>query len=77
MCIEIMVAEEQKISQSALDALEAEICCNLSPIYPNTAIRIRCSSANGLQLRGVHLDEDKQRVIEILQQVWEGDSWLH
>ncbi|HCK6994056.1 TPA: DinI-like family protein, partial [Klebsiella pneumoniae] len=22
-------------------------------------------------------DEDKQRVMEIMQQVWEDDSWLH
>ncbi|MDI8978163.1 DinI family protein, partial [Salmonella enterica subsp. enterica serovar Lubbock] len=23
------------------------------------------------------LDEDKKRVMEIMQQVWEDDSWLH
>ncbi|HIC0700473.1 TPA: DinI-like family protein, partial [Klebsiella pneumoniae] len=26
---------------------------------------------------GLKLDEDKQRVMEIMQQVWEDDSWLH
>lgn len=77
MRIEIMIDKEQKISQSTLDALEAEIYRNLSQIYPKTAIRIRRSSANGLQLSGVRLDEDKKRVMEILQQVWEDDSWLH
>ncbi|HGE6292359.1 TPA: DinI-like family protein, partial [Klebsiella pneumoniae] len=26
---------------------------------------------------GLKLDEDKKRVMEIMQQVWEDDSWLH
>ncbi|QOV63501.1 DinI-like family protein [Kosakonia pseudosacchari] len=77
MRIEIMIDKEQKISQSTLDALEAEIYRNLSPIYSKTAIRIRQASANGLQLSGVRLDEDKKRVMEILQQVWEDYNWLH
>ncbi|MEP8907744.1 DinI-like family protein [Enterobacter roggenkampii] len=77
MRIEIMIDKEQKISLSTLEALEAEIYRNLSPIYPKTAIRIRRSSANGMQLSGIRLDEDKKRVMEILQQVWEDDSWLH
>ncbi|ULS49887.1 DinI-like family protein [Pectobacterium carotovorum] len=75
MRIEIMIDKEQKISQSTLDALEAEIYRNLLPIYPKTAIRIRRSLANGLQLSGVRLDEDKKRVMEIMQHVWEDESW--
>lgn len=47
------------------------------PLYPKTAIRIRKGSANGIELTGLKLDEDKQRVMEIMQQVWEDDSWLH
>ncbi|HBT3328209.1 TPA: DinI family protein, partial [Klebsiella pneumoniae] len=47
------------------------------PLYPKTAIRIRKGSANGIELTGLKLDEDKQRVMEIMQKVWEDDSWLH
>ena len=75
MRIEIMIDKEQKISQSTLDALESELY--LQPIYPKTAIRIRKGSANGVELSGLKLDEDKKRVMEIMQQVWEDDSWLH
>ncbi|HBQ1409423.1 TPA: DinI-like family protein, partial [Klebsiella pneumoniae] len=46
-------------------------------LYPKTAIRIRKGSANGIELTGLKLDEDKQRVMEIMQKVWEDDSWLH
>lgn len=78
MRIEIMIDKEQKISQSTLvDALESELYRNLRPLYPKTAIRIRKGSANGVELSGLKLDEDKKRVMEIMQQVWKDDSWLH
>ncbi len=77
MRIEIMIDKEQKISQATLEALESELYRNLRPLYPKTAIRIRKGTANGIELSGVKLAEDKERVMEILQQVWEDDRWLH
>lgn len=77
MRIEIMIDKEQKISHALLEALESELYRNLRPLYPKTAIRIRKGSANGIELSGVRQAEDKERVMEILQQVWEDDSWLH
>lgn len=77
MRVEIMIDKEQKISQATLEALETELYRNLIPLYPKTAILIRKGSANGIELTGLKLDEDKQRVMEIMQQVWEDDSWLH
>ncbi|MBE4894870.1 MULTISPECIES: DinI-like family protein [Enterobacter cloacae complex] len=77
MRINITLDKEQKISQTTLDALEAELYRNLQSIYPKTAIRFRKGSANGVELSGLKLDEDKKRVMEIMQQVWEDDSWLH
>lgn len=77
MRINITFDKEQKISQATLDALEDELYRNLQPIYPKTAIHIRKGSANGVELSGLKLDDDKKRVMEIMQQVWEDDSWLH
>ena len=77
MRVEIMIDKEQKISQATLEALEAELYRNLQPLYPNTTIRIRKGSTKGNELSGVKLDEDKQQVMEIMQQVWEDDSWMH
>ena len=76
MRVEIMIDKEQKINQSTLEALEAELYRNLRPMYPKTAIRIRKGSANGIELSGVKYDDEKKRVMEILQNVWEDDSWL-
>ncbi|EGT5759864.1 regulator [Cronobacter sakazakii] len=39
--------------------------------------RVAAGAANGVELSGLKLDEDKKRVMEIMQQVWEDDSWLH
>ncbi|MEG5921950.1 DinI-like family protein [Enterobacter hormaechei] len=77
MRIEIMIDKEQKISQATQEALESELYRNLRPLYPKTAIRILKGSANGLEQSGLKLDEDKNQVMDILQQVWEDDSWLH
>ncbi|SFH39573.1 MULTISPECIES: DinI-like family protein [Klebsiella pneumoniae complex] len=77
MRVEIMIDKEQKISQTTLEALETELYRNLRPLYPKTAIRIRKGGANGIELTGLKLDEEKLRVMEIMQQVWEDDSWLH
>ncbi|KGT95270.1 damage-inducible protein DinI [Erwinia typographi] len=77
MRVEIMIDKEQNISPATLTALEEELYKHLVPIYPKTAIRIRKGSANGVELSGLKLDEDKKRVMQILQDVWEDDGWQH
>ncbi|MGC0968367.1 DinI-like family protein [Pantoea agglomerans] len=77
MRIEIMINNQQKISQDSLAALEAELYRNFLPVYPNTTIRIREGSASGVTLSGVRQDDDKENVMGILQSVWEDDSWQH
>ncbi|HGH4654337.1 TPA: DinI-like family protein [Enterobacter cloacae] len=67
MRIEIMIDKEQKISQATLEGLESELYRKLRPLYPKTVIRIRKGSANGIELSGLKLDEDKKRVMEIMQ----------
>lgn len=76
MRIQIMIDKEQKISQATTETLESELYRNLRPIYPKTVIRIRKGSANGLELIGLKLDEEKKRVMEILQKVWDDVSWM-
>lgn len=69
MRVEIMIDKEQKINQSTLEALEAELYRNLRPMYPKTAIRIRKGSANGIELTGVNQDADKKPVLKIVQHI--------
>ncbi|MFP3522693.1 DinI-like family protein [Pantoea sp. SIMBA_072] len=77
MRIEIMINKEQKISPETFSALEGELYKNFLPIYPDTSIRIRKGSANGVVLSGVRQDDDKKNVMDSLQAVWEDDSWQY
>lgn len=77
MRIDIMINKEQKISTEILSALETELYKNFLPVYPETTIRIREGSANGVVLSGVRQNDDKENVMGILQAVWEDDSWQY
>lgn len=77
MRIEIMLNKQQKISQDIIAALEAELYRNFLPVYPDTTIRIREGSANGVTFSGVRQDDDKKNAMDILQAVWEDDSWQY
>lgn len=75
MRVEIMIDKEQKISQTTPEALETELLKNLRPHYPAMAVRIRKGGASNVELSGVRQDEDKKNVMNILQEVWQDDSW--
>lgn len=77
MRLEVVIDKEQKISQATLNQLESELYKNLNPLFPNAYVRIRKGSANGVELSGLKLDEDKEIVMRIVQGVWEDESWQH
>lgn len=77
MRIEIVINKEKKIAQPGLEALESEIHKNLLFLYPKTAVRIRKGTADGIDISGLICDGEKRNVMDILQQVWGGDSWLN
>ncbi|WP_241593465.1 DinI-like family protein [Rosenbergiella epipactidis] len=77
MHIEIVFNKEKKIAQPVLEALESEIFKTLLPHYPKTTVRIRKGSADGIGISGLSCDGEKRNVIDILQQIWEDDSWLN
>ncbi|WP_241581715.1 DinI-like family protein [Rosenbergiella nectarea] len=76
MGIEI-VFNQDKTKQHVFDALETEIYKNLRPSYPKTVVRISTGSANGLDIRGLKSDIEKEKVMNTLQRVWEDDTWLN
>lgn len=77
MRVEIIIDKEQKINQAILVAFEKELYRNLCQHFPETAIRIRQGSISHIELSGIRLDDDKQRVMNTIQQVWEDDYWLN
>ncbi len=77
MRIEILINKQNHVDDHTLTNLQHELTRKIHPDYPQAAIRIRKGSVNSLELSGFKNSEDKVRVAEIIQQVWEDDSWLN
>lgn len=77
MRIEIMLDKNQKISQPVIDAFHEEVNKRVTALFPDAVIRVRQGSHTRIEMPGVKVDEDRRRLNELLQSVWEDDSWLH
>lgn len=77
MHIEIMLDKNQKISQAVIDAFHEEVNKRITALFPDAVIRVRQGSHTRIEMPGVKVDEDRRRLNDLLQNVWEDDSWLH
>ncbi|EKT55563.1 DinI-like family protein [Providencia sneebia] len=66
----------QKPTDVMLHALEAEIQRKLSPQYPDMVTRVAFSSSQRINISGTKLTQDKARIEEILEEIWQDDGWL-
>jgi DNA-damage-inducible protein I len=77
MRIEIMLDKNHNISQPVLDAFRAEVNRRVVTLFPDAVVRVRQGSHTRIEMPGLKIDEDRRRVNDLLQNVWEDDSWLH
>lgn len=77
MRIEIMLDKNQKISQSVVDAFREEVHKRVAALFPDAVVQVRQGSYTKIEMPGVKVDEDRRRINDLLQNVWEDDSWLH
>jgi hypothetical protein len=77
MRVEIILDKNQKLSQSILSAFQDEVSKRIQALFPETLVRVRQGSYTSIEMLGFSLDEDKRRLNDLLQNVWEDDSWLH
>lgn len=77
MRIEITLDKNQKVSQSVIDAFDAEVNRRVTALFPDAVIQVRQGSYTKIEMPGVKVDEDRRRINDLLQNVWEDDSWLH
>lgn len=77
MRIEITLDKNQKVSQSVIDAFNAEVNRRVSALFPDAVVQVRQGSYTRIEMPGVKVDEDRRRLNDLLQNVWEDDSWLH
>lgn len=77
MRIEIMLDKNQKISQSVVDAFREEVHKRVTALFPDAVVQVRQGSYTKIEMPGVKVDEDRRRLNDLLQNVWEDDNWLH
>jgi len=77
MRIEIMLDKNPKLSQSIMNAFQDEVSKRVHALFPETIVRVRQGSYTSIEMVGFKLDDDKRRLNDLLQNVWEDDSWLH
>jgi len=54
-----------------------EIRKRVRELFTETIVRVRQGSYTKIEMLGVSLDEDKRRLNELLENVWEDDSRMH
>lgn len=77
MRIEIMLDKNQKMSQSVVDAFREEVHKRVTALFPDAVVQVRQGSYTKIEMPGVKGDENRRRLNDLLQNVWEDDSWLH
>jgi len=77
MRIEIMLDKNHKISQPVLEAFHTEVNRRVVALFPDAVVQVRQGSHTRIEMPGLEIDEDRRRVNDLLQNVWEDDSWLH
>lgn len=77
MRIEIMLDKNQKASQSVVVAFREEVHKRVTVLFPEAVVQVRQGSYTKIEMPCVKVDEDRRRINDLLQNVWEDDSWLH
>nr|WP_242460002.1 DinI-like family protein [Pantoea agglomerans] len=49
----------------------------VTALFPEAVAQVRQGSYTKIEMPGVKVDEDRRRLNNLLQNVWEDDSWLH
>ncbi len=65
-----------KPNLAILEALETQIDKQLAKQYDDYHIRIALSSSQSLNIFGTKNKEEKEQINQILENIWQDDSWL-
>jgi len=60
-----------------INAFHEEVSKRVCALFPETIVRVRQGSYLKIEMLGVSLNEDKLRLNDMLQNVWEDNSWMH
>lgn len=73
--VNITLDKDQEIEEQVVDAFKSELTRRVQSLFPSTRIIVKRGSMTGVELTGVDKEADREALGNILQQVWEDDSW--
>lgn len=73
--VNITLDKDQKIGQPVIDAFQSELTRRVHSVFPSTRITVKKGAMSGVELTGFDNDSDRETLGNILQEVWEDESW--
>lgn len=73
--VDITLDKDQKIGQPVIDAFQCELTRRIQSVFPATRVTVKKGAITGVELTGFDKDSDREALNNILQDVWEDESW--
>jgi len=73
--VNITLDKDHKIGQPVIDAFQCELTRRIQSVFPFTCVTVKKGSMTGVELVGFDEDSDRESLDNILQEVWEDESW--
>ncbi|AYN27694.1 DinI family protein [Buttiauxella sp. 3AFRM03] len=73
--VNITLDKDQQIGQQIVDAFQGELTRRIQSVFPSTHVVVKKGSTTGIELVGFDKDSDREALDNILQEVWEDESW--
>ncbi|MCE9873992.1 DinI family protein [Hafnia alvei] len=73
--VNITLDKDQEIEPCVIDAFQCELTRRVQSVFPSTCITVKKGSMTGVELMGFDKECDREALDNILQQVWEDESW--
>ncbi|SUW65447.1 DNA-damage-inducible protein I [Buttiauxella agrestis] len=73
--VNITLDKDQQIGQQIVDAFQGELTRRIQSVFPSTHVVVKKGSTTGVELVGFDKDSDREALDNILQEVWEDESW--
>ncbi|MNL68187.1 DNA damage-inducible protein I [compost metagenome] len=58
-----------------VDAFQFELTRRVHSLFPSTRVTVKKGSVTGVELMGFEKESDREALDNILQEVWEDESW--
>lgn len=73
--VNITLDKEQTTGPTMVDAFQFELTRRVHSLFPSTRVTVKKGSVTGVELMGFEKESDREALDNILQEVWEDESW--